>query len=61
MGYSDSRDEDNSEGEDVNNAIKRGDCKHRALAPNNVDSRKIRIWLKIWEIDIRVGRKLLRN
>ena len=28
------------------------DCKHRALAHNNVESRKLWIWLKFWEIDL---------
>ena len=27
-------------------------CKHRALARNNMESQKLRIWLKFWEIDI---------
>ena len=32
--------------------LREADCKHRALAHNNVGSRKLRIWLKFWEIDL---------
>ena len=32
--------------------LREADCKHRALAHNNVESRKLWIWLKFWEIDL---------
>ena len=32
--------------------LREADSNHRALVHNNVESRKLRIWLKFWKIDI---------